>query len=191
MANFGQRANFGQAGKLTLAIIIANCAFFVLANLIPNLGAYLGLNLLFFDGFFWQILSSFFMHAGIAHLAMNMAVLYQFGSILERFFGSVKFTILYFGLGIFTNLICLIYIFCAYKFMGQNINLIGASGVICALLGVILCYERQNLKSVLAMVALISFAPLLLASNVAWYAHLIGFGAGFGFGKIQQKFKIL
>ena len=179
-----------QIGKITLGIIIANIILFVLANFISNANGYLGLNFLFFKGYIWQALSAFFMHADIMHLAMNMAVLYQFGSVLEQYFGRVKFAILYLGLGLVINLICAVFIYFSYQ-NGKIINLVGASGVICALLGVILCLQKQNLKTILPLVILISFAPMLFSTNVAWYAHLVGFGVGFGFGKIQQIFRIL
>ena len=86
-----------QSGKFTLAIIAANILFFVISFALEyffGFKSYLffGLNPYFFEGMPWQLLSSFFMHGGVMHLAMNMAVLYQFGGILERAFGGIKFT---------------------------------------------------------------------------------------------------
>ena len=83
-----------RSGKFTLALIAANVLFFALSFALEEfLGfrSYLvfGLNPYFFEGMPWQLLSSFFMHGGIVHLAMNMAVLYQFGGILERAFGGI------------------------------------------------------------------------------------------------------
>ena len=48
-------------------------------------GLLFGLNLYFliYD-FWWQPLSSMFAHGGIAHLGMNMFVLWQFGNLIER-----------------------------------------------------------------------------------------------------------
>ncbi|MBF1064462.1 MAG: rhomboid family intramembrane serine protease, partial [Peptostreptococcus sp.] len=40
-------------------------------------------------------LSSFFLHANFTHLAMNMAVLWSFGSQIETRFGALKFVFIY------------------------------------------------------------------------------------------------
>ncbi|EGR7886070.1 rhomboid family intramembrane serine protease, partial [Campylobacter jejuni] len=39
----------------------------------------LGLNILFFNGAYWQLLSSMFLHGNLTHLILNMIVLFQFG----------------------------------------------------------------------------------------------------------------
>jgi len=57
--------------------------------------------------------------------------------------------------------------------------LVGASGAISVLFGWIAYVDRFNRKGIFVAILLISFAPLLLGINIAWYAHLIGFGVGF------------
>lgn len=80
-----------------------------------------------FEGSYYQIITSMFLHGSLLHLAMNMVVLYQFGSMLERFLGKVKFSIFYIGGGVLTNIFSLFWIF--YKANnGIFINTIGASG---------------------------------------------------------------
>ncbi len=51
----------------------------------------------------WQVISHMFMHGGVTHLFMNMFALYMFGSVLEKYWGAVKFLNYYIlcGLGAF------------------------------------------------------------------------------------------
>ena len=69
----------------------------------------LGLNMSFTDGLYvWQPATSMFMHANLTHLLMNIAVLYQFGSLLERRYGSEKFAVIYCIGGVLTSLLSFI-----------------------------------------------------------------------------------
>ena len=43
----------------------------------------------------WQLVTSGFMHGGLAHIALNMFALYQFGGDVERVMGSRAFAWLY------------------------------------------------------------------------------------------------
>jgi membrane associated rhomboid family serine protease len=44
----------------------------------------------------WQLLTYSFLHDGIAHIFFNMFALFMFGTPLERFWGSRRFTLFYF-----------------------------------------------------------------------------------------------
>lgn len=183
-----------RSGKFTLALIAANVLFFALSFALEEFWGFrsylaFGLNPYFFEGMLWQLLSSFFMHGGIAHLAMNMAVLYQFGGILERSMGGVKFTLLYIAGGLLTSALCLIYVRYALS-RGELVNIVGASGAICVLLGFIACFDRRGAGGIFVAILLMSFAPMLMGINVAWYAHIAGFAVGYGFGLIQKRFRI-
>ena len=94
-------------------------------------GLLFGLNLYFliYD-FWWQPLSSMFAHGGIAHLGMNMFVLWQFGNLIERGRGKKEIILLYLISGIATSLLSFAYIF----YLDNSVNLGGASGAMCALL---------------------------------------------------------
>ncbi len=139
----------------------------------------LGLNVLFLNGSYWQILSTIFMHGSWAHLAMNMAVLFQFGSVLERFLGSLRFLAVYLIGGVLTSALSFIYIYFSFSASGEVINLVGASGAICVLLGILARLDKALAKGLVIALLLMSFAPLLMGVNVAWYAHIIGFAIGF------------
>lgn len=134
-----------------------------------------GLNINFLRGAYWQPLTTMFMHGGIMHLLMNMIVLFQFGSIIENTRGKIFFVILYIGGGILTSFLTFFYI---YNFNPSS-NVIGASGAICVLIGWIAQKDPYNRKGLIAAILLISFAPLLLGVNVAWFGHIFGFVVGY------------
>jgi membrane associated rhomboid family serine protease len=172
-----------QENKFTVTnIIIALTVvmYFVQTNI--NYGtSYMGLNDFFIEyGFWWQPLSSMFAHGGLFHLGMNMLVLYQFGSLLERYAGTKRLLILYFVGGIATSLLSFAFMYS----IGFNHNLVGASGAICVLLGYVALMDRTQRKGIITWVLLISVAPVLIGLPVAWYAHFIGLGLGFVIGKV-------
>ena len=191
-----QRARiYLNLSKSTVWLIILNFIIFLLVQICEilnfkyDLYMIFGLNPLFFQGFFHQLLSTMFMHGGIFHIAMNMAVLWQFGSILENAFGTKKFLLMYFVTGILTSLLCLIFVYLGAK-NGHFINIVGASGVICALLGILAYFDKKNAKSIFVAILLMSFAPLLVGLKVAWYAHIFGFLVGYGYGFLKKRYGI-
>ena len=144
-----------------------------------------GLNLGFLVyGFYWQPLTSIFSHGGIFHLAMNMFVLWQFGNLIEKARGGKRFLLLYFIAGILTSIFSFFYIF----FVDININLVGASGAICAILGYVAYFDSYQRKSILTWIVFISLAPLLINLPIAWFAHFIGAAIGFIYAIIEKKF---
>ena len=146
-------------------------------------GLLFGLNLYFlvYD-FWWQPLSSMFAHGGIAHLGMNMFVLWQFGNLIERGRGKKEIVFLYLITGIVTSLLSFAYIF----YLDNSVNLVGASGAICALLGYVAYYDKAQRSGIITWVLLISVAPLIIGLPIAWYAHFIGLGIGFLYALIRR-----
>lgn len=164
---------------LTNIIILVNILMFCLQNIIHNGIMIFGLNPYFFTAnLYFQLLTTMFVHGGIAHILMNMFVLYQFGNIIERIIGIGRFIILYFVGGVLTSIGSLFYMYST----GNWANLVGASGAICVLLGWYALKDRYQRQGIIVWVLLISFAPLLLGMPVAWYAHLIGFVLGWLLG---------
>ena len=146
-------------------------------------GLYLGLNMYFTQGgFFWQPLSSMFAHGGLGHLGMNMFVLYQFGNAIEKYRGKKEFIIVYFVGGLLTSLLSFAYIY----FLDHQVNLVGASGAICVLMGYIAFFDKFQRKGIITWVLIISVAPLLIGLPIAWYAHFIGLAIGFIFGVLRK-----
>lgn len=124
-----------------------------------------------------------FAHGGIGHLAMNMFVLYQFGNPIEQYRGKKEFLIVYFIGGLLTSLLSFAYIY----YLDPQVNLVGASGAICVLLGYFAYFDKVQRKGIITWILIISVAPLLLGLPIAWYSHFIGLGLGFLIGVIRKR----
>jgi len=160
--------------------------YFITQNMNDYINILLGLNILFFkEHFFYQALSSMFMHANLTHLILNMIVLFQFGRILESFLGSLNFVLLYFVGGLLCSVLSAFYVLFAYDFWQENINLVGASGGICVLMGYYAFIDKSSTKGLFVAILLMSFIPLLMGVNVAWYGHIFGFISGYLLAKIR------
>jgi len=165
--------------SVTNIIIVITIIVYAIQTNIQYGNIYLGLNIYFFEyNFYYQLLSTIFAHGGIAHILMNMFVLYQFGNMIENAIGKVKFLSLYFIGGILTSIGSLAYMY----FTSNWANIVGASGAISVLLGWFALKDIEQRKGIFVWIILISFAPLLLGLPVAWYSHLIGFALGWLMG---------
>lgn len=176
---------FVEQKKLTATnfLIAITVIAYIIQTTIQSGSILMGLNIYFLIGeFYWQPLSSIFAHGGIAHLAMNMFVLWQFGNMIERFIGSKNFLALYFITGILTSLLSFLYIF----YLDIGVNLVGASGAICAILGFYAYFVKDERKAIVTWILLISVAPLLIGLPIAWYAHFIGLAIGFIYAIIYK-----
>ena len=93
-------------GRLTEAVkhlIIINVIFFIVPQLIPNLGLQNILALYFPENpnfGFWQFLTHMFMHGSFSHILFNMYGLWAFGTPLEQIWGRNKFLFFYFSAGL-------------------------------------------------------------------------------------------
>lgn len=167
----------------TNVIIFITVIMYLIQINIPNGGLIFGLNLYFlvYD-FWWQPLSSMFAHGGLAHLGMNMFVLWQFGNLIERSRNAKEIIALYLISGVITSLLSFAYIY----YLDNSVNLVGASGAICALLGYVAYYDKAQRSGIITWVLLISVAPLIIGLPIAWYAHFIGLGIGFLYAIIRR-----
>jgi len=168
--------------RATPVIIAITVVGFFFQQLTQYDTVFFGLNRFFFEeGFWWQPLSSMFLHGGVLHLGMNMVVLYQFGSLLESALGARRFLFLYLIGGVITGILSIVFLYS----LGLNHVLVGASGAISVIIGFIARHDEYNRKGLIVAILVISFVPLLMGMNIAWYAHLFGFGVGW-FWKIRR-----
>ncbi|MEO8017946.1 MAG: rhomboid family intramembrane serine protease [Pseudomonadota bacterium] len=58
----------------------------------------------------WQLVTSAFLHGGVAHVALNMWALYMFGGMVERVLGARLFLWLYFASVISAALVQLVFV---------------------------------------------------------------------------------
>ncbi|MCX2682941.1 rhomboid family intramembrane serine protease [Campylobacter sp. MIT 21-1685] len=171
---------------VTVFLILINIIFYFTVPY--NYYSLFGLNILFFKkDAFWQIASALFLHANLTHLILNMIVLFQFGKILENCLGSFKFCLLYITGGLLCSFLSACYIYFIFLTSNEFVNVVGASGVICVLMGYYAVLDANSLKGLFIVVMLMSFVPLLMGINVAWYAHIFGFICGFILAKLKEK----
>ncbi|MBN1815782.1 MAG: rhomboid family intramembrane serine protease [Sedimentisphaerales bacterium] len=132
----------------------------------------------------WRWITYQFLHADAAHLLFNMFVLFQFGPLLERQFGSRQFLIFYLCAGAAGGLVYTL------LFFGDQAFLVGASGAILGLLGAgaVLYPHMRILFMLIIPMSLRMLAVVLVAISVMMFlagrnaggeaAHLAGLAVG-------------
>ncbi len=158
------------------------------------------------------LLTSMFMHGGIAHLAGNMLFLWIFGDNVENALGRVKFILFYLLCGVLASLA---HVYSTVEFRGNPlVPSLGASGAISGVLGAYLLLFPQK-RVVVIMLRFLTEVPAIVAigmwflfqvingigmlglgsragGGVAYAAHIGGFVAGlmlvmFFIGKQPQR----
>jgi membrane associated rhomboid family serine protease len=145
------------------------------------------------------LLTSMFMHGGIAHILGNMLFLFIFGDNLENRIGHARYLVFYLLCGIIASLAHVV------MNMDSYIPSLGASGAISGVLGgYILLYPRNRVRVLLfniftqvpAFVAIGLWFVFQLVSGLGWLgggsrvdgvayaAHVGGFVAGLALIKI-------
>ena len=79
----------------------------------------------------WRLITYQFLHSGFWHLFFNMLILFFFGPMLEKIWGSRKFLTFYLGCGIAGGLFYLLLV--AMNFLPAGV-MVGASGAILGML---------------------------------------------------------
>ena len=135
-------------------------------------------NQLIAQGEYWRLFTSIFLHGSILHIGFNAYALYILGSAVERFSGSLRFTVIFLLAGLSGSVFSLIF---------TQAPSLGASGAIFGLIGAqgVFLYRhrklfgargRRNLQQVI-FIALINFAFGLQGGIDNW-AHLGGLVGG-------------
>ena len=145
---------------------------------------------------YFTLITSMFMHGGLAHIAGNMLYLWIFGDNIENALGHKRYLLFYLLCGIIASLS---HVF-ATKLLGQNLLVpsLGASGAISGVLGAyILLFPRRRVTMLLVrfithvsafwaigiwiVFQIVSGLGMLGGSDaggVAYAAHIGGFLAG-------------
>lgn len=152
------------------------------------------------------LLTSMFMHGGIAHLAGNMLYLWIFGDNLENRMGHGRYLVFYLLTGIIASLSHVLFT----QFTGADplIPSLGASGAISGVMGgYLLLYPTRRVNALLGwfIIAIPSWVALGLwivlqvvsgfgslggqGDGVAYAAHIGGFVAGFVLVKLFDRGK--
>ncbi len=121
----------------------------------------------------YRWLTSGFVHGGVLHIGLNMLMLFQFGSQLERVIGRAWFAVLYFGSLLGGSL--------SIALLGGSNSLHGgASGAIFGLFaafGVLLYRLKLPWQSIAAQAGIWLAAGFFVA-GISWQGHLGGAIAG-------------
>jgi membrane associated rhomboid family serine protease len=168
-------------GANVVLFIITIAFFYVDRGILDDVLDYLALERAKVWPYLWTLVTSMFMHGGLLHIAINMWMLYMFGSYVVMLVGQRKFLLVYFVGGITGGLLVIAL---------TPTAAVGASGAIFAL-GALLAVMMPKMRVI--MFPLFIPVPLwgailfgLIATSfipgVAWQAHLGGAIAGLAFG---------
>jgi rhomboid protease GluP len=133
-------------------------------------------------GWYWQLLTSMFVHAGIVHLFGNMFFLLIFGLRAEDLFSIEEYVSIYFLSGLVGNLLTL----SATLLFGYDIISVGASGAIFGIFGACIIYVRRSIEQSIISALLYAFFLFMinLGPEVNIYAHLGGLVVGLLIGYV-------
>jgi membrane associated rhomboid family serine protease len=147
------------------------------------------------------ILSSMFLHAGIAHILGNMLFLWIFGDNVEDFYGHFTYLMFYLVCGIGAGLLHILFNW------NSMLPSLGASGAISGVMGAyLILYPKSRILTLVfiflipipAVVILVLWFFLQFASGVsslgmaasggvAWWAHVGGFLLGMGITSLARQ----
>ena len=163
---------------ITISLILINIVMFLLTIL-----DYEGMINLFANyyvndqnGEIWRLFTSMFMHANIWHIFFNMYALYAVGPLVEKYYGKIKYLIIYLSSGVIGSLLSAV--------LSNNVS-VGASGAIFGLFGSLLFFGYKYratldgfLRSSIIPVLLINLVLGFAIKGVDVYAHIGGFLGG-------------
>jgi rhomboid protease GluP len=130
-------------------------------------------NLYVFQGAYWQLFTSIFIHASIPHIVGNMLFLFIFGLRGEEMFSLPEYLGIYLVGGLAGNILSLAF--------GPFFISVGASGAIFALFGACVIYDRRSVRQSILGALVYAFFLLFLSglgAGVNDLAHIGGLGFG-------------
>jgi membrane associated rhomboid family serine protease len=147
------------------------------------------------------LLTSMFLHAGIAHILGNMLFLWIFGDNVEDFYGHFTYLVFYLVCGVGAGLLHILFNW------NSMLPSLGASGAISGVMGAyLILYPKSRILTLVfiflipipAVVILVLWFFLQFASGVsslgmaasggvAWWAHVGGFLLGMGITSLARQ----
>jgi membrane associated rhomboid family serine protease len=154
-----------------------------------------------FHGAFLPLISSMFLHAGLAHLAGNMLFLWIFGDNVEDSFGHSGYLLFYFVCGVGSGLLHVLFN------LNSSLPALGASGAISGVMGAyLILYPSSRILTLvfiflvpipavfilgywffLQFIAGVSSLGEIAQGGVAWWAHIGGFLLGISIGSVVRR----
>ena len=134
-------------------------------------------------GHWWTLVTSAFSHIDLWHIALNMFVLWSFGTILEKLWGTRIFLVFYLAAAVVASASqC----FVSSVMMGNpNINALGASGAVSGLLlafALLFPKHRILVFGVIPVPALVGALAFVAIDLWGLFAQTQGGGIGIGHG---------
>jgi len=125
-------------------------------------------NAFVFQGAYWQLFTSMFIHATIAHIVGNMLFLLIFGLRGEEMFSLPEYLGIYFIGGLAGNVLSLA--------LGPSLISVGASGAIFSLFGACVIYARRSVRQSILGALVYGFFLLFISAGpgVNDFAHIGG-----------------
>jgi membrane associated rhomboid family serine protease len=162
LAMLGGGGSFGRAG----GDLYERGALFI--TRLSSDGELIGLS----QGEWYRLLSAAFLHAGILHLALNMYVLWIFGTGLEEAMGRGRFVLLYLVSGLAGSAGALL--------LSPEAVTVGASGAVFGLFGAAFVLERQaGIRNGPVMgIIVLNLVFTFLIPNISIGGHLGGLAGG-------------
>ncbi len=173
-----------QKYKPTYILIALNVAIYIIGAIIGGNALETGDNFVWewgqvngrvmFEGAYWQLITSIFVHANIYHLTGNMLFLLIFGLRGEEIFSLPEYLTIYIVGGLVGNLLSLVF--------GPVFISVGASGAIFAMFGACVIYTRRAVRQ--SIVGALVFAFFLFFINTGEGVNILAHFGGLAFGLV-------
>ena len=144
----------------------------------------------------WTLITALLIHGSLLHLLGNMLFLLLFGNALEREIGPGRLLVCFFAGGIISLL-------CSFFFYNPNEQIVGASGSICTIIGLLMIYNPWKISfllnffpmpmgvaalTYLAVNFFMAFSPQNTdGPHTAYQLHIVGFLVGIAFGVLWNE----
>lgn len=140
-----------------------------------------------YRGEYWRLFTSIFLHIGVMHLLYNNFSLYLFGSRVEKYFGKIKFVIIYFVSGFLGSIAS---VGMAYYVGNLTTLSAGASGAIYGLLGATFALGRKTQRKIddlsaytIGIMIVVGVGIGFIYPNIDNTAHIAGLITGYLLGR--------
>src|SRR5262249_15246895 len=187
------RARFATRTRasVTLTLIAINVAIFLLGTLSPTTndwlltyGAQQGDLIQQDPTQAYRIFTAMFLHAGFAHIFLNMISLYSLGIVVEALFGKWRYLLIYFAAGIAGGILQAVVLPHEYALgaSGAIFGVFGAFGAFALLLRRQLGPAGNNLVAQWVFFLAINMIFGFTATGIGVWAHIGGLAVGFLLG---------